>query len=432
MHSQIARAVASVVATATLGTLVAPGGALASGFALPEVSTAGMATANAMVANPKEVGAIPYNAAAMGFHGSSVSLGVSMIGPSFTVTNAAGKTDSQGADWVAVPLFQLAYKINDQWRLGLGINTPYGLETRWPYGTFPALSQSRTLRVPGIGVVTVPTGNSPTSSKLEIVNFAPTAAFRVNDNLTLGFGVNVYWGKSAQLNSNLGELSGDGTGYGFNLGAMYRVNALSLGLSFTSASTIPLEGDYMPLNSTLVALGRLQQGQPASLDLDLPWRLQLGARYEINKDLAAEFDWTYTGWSEFNKLVVVGDTTGAVIFSDTNAWEDASAFRLGLTWQVRPATQLRCGYAYDQTGQPSDHFSARVPDNDRQLISFGVAQDLGSGFSVEASYMYVLANKRNVLNATPYIGADVNGTSALNGEYEMDANLFGIEVVKTF
>jgi long-chain fatty acid transport protein len=433
MHSKIARAVAVALAAGTIGTLGAAGSAQAAGFSLPEVSAAGTATANAIVANPKEIGAIPYNAAAMGFHDGSVALGAVMIGPTFSVTNSSGKHDSEGADWLAGPMFQAAIKINEQWRVGFGINAPFGLETRWPYGTFPALSRSVTTQLPPpIGRVTVPTGNHPTGSKLEILNFAPTGAYKVNDNLSFGFGLNVYWAKSAQLNSNLGQMSGDGSGLGYNLSAMYRLNALTLGLAFNSAATLELDGNYAPLNNTLVLAGRLKQGQAAGLDLTLPWRLQLGARYEFTKELAAEFDWTYTGWSEFDKLEITGDRTGELIFSDTNAWQDASAYRLGLTWQARPATQLRAGYAYDETGQETDHFSARVPDNDRQLFSLGVAQDVGNGFSVEASYMYVLGNKRNVRNATPYTGGDVNGTSAINGEYEMDASLIGIEVTKTF
>ncbi len=131
---------------------------------------------------------------------------------------------------------------------------------------------------------------------------------------------------------------------------------------------------------------------------------------------------------------MVGDRTGQLISAETNDWTDSSAYRLGVTWQVRPATQLRAGYAYDETGQGTEHFSARVPDNDRQLFSFGMAQDLGNGFSVEASYMYVLANNRNVRNAARYqFGVtEVNGTSAINGEYEMDANLIALEVNKTF
>ena len=235
------------------------------------------------MANPEELGAIPYNPAAMGFHDtSSVALGGFLIGPSFSVTNASGKHDSQGADWAFLPSFQAAIKLADQWRLGLGLHVPYGLETRWTYGTFPLLSQQINL-----GPVTL-----TTASKLEILNFVPTLAYRVTDDLSLSAGMDVYWAKSAQLDSNLAELSGYGTGFGFNLSALYRRNAWTLGASFHSAATIDLEGGYTALNPTMVALKLLQPSQAPALDLDLPWRLQLGLRYEFSSSLAAEFDWS--------------------------------------------------------------------------------------------------------------------------------------------
>ena len=428
MHVKTLRSLAAALAAGAAGTFGAAGGAQASGFLLPEASTAGIATANAMVANPTEIGAIPYNAAAMGFQGPSIALGALMIGPSFSVTNATGTHDSDGATWVAGPMIQAAIKVNDQWRVGLGLTAPFGLETRWQYGTFPALSQSAT--VPKLG--TVPTGNHPTSTKLEVLDLSPTGAYRVNDNLSLAAGLDIYSAQTAQLDSNLGQMHGDGYGFGFNLGVMYRVKALSLGLTYRSAATLNLEGNYTPSNMLLVAAKRLQQGQRASLDLTLPWRLQLGARYAITDTVAAEFDWSYTGWSKFDRLVVTGNRTGTLIFADTNDWSDSSAYRLGLTWQVRPQTQLRCGYAYDQTGQSDAHFSARVPDSDRQIVGLGIAQGLGSGFSLEASYAYVMADKRTIQSTIPYTGADVNGTSAINGTYRMDANIIGIELNKTF
>ena len=429
MSFTIARGATSALVLGALGTLVAWGGAHASGFALPDSSAAGIATTNALVANPEELGAIPYNAAAMGFHGgSSVALGGFVIGPSFSVTTASGKHDSQGADWTFLPSFQAAIKLADPWRLGLGLHVPFGLETRWPYGTFPLLSQQRNL-----GPVTLPTGNHPTASKLEILDFVPTLAYRVNDNLSLAVGMDVYWAKTAQLDSNLAELSGDGTGFGFNLSAMYRLNAWTLGASFHSASTIDLDGDYTPLNPTMVALGLLQPEQAASLDLDLPWRLQLGLRYEISPTLAAEFDWSHTGWSSFKELEVFGQRSGALIFADTNNWNNASAYRLGLTWQVLPATQLRCGYSYDQAAQDDDYFSARVPDTDRHLFGIGVAQDLGDGFAVEASYLYVMGVDRDYYSSVPYTRTSgVNGTAAVNGDYERSAPLIGTALSKTF
>lgn len=433
MHSKIARAVASTLAGCAVGAFLLPGSAAASGFSVPELSTAGIATANALVANPDETGAFAYNPSAMGFHdASSVNLGAIMISPSFSVKTGSGSHDSQGADWLAAPMIQVAIKAADQWRVGLGVNAPFGLETRWSYGTFPLLSQSRTLPSP-LGPVTVPTGNHPTESKLEILDFVPSVAYRVNDNLSLGLGADIYWAKSAQLNSNLGKMSGDGNGVGVNLSALYRLDALSIGVTYRSGATLDIDGGYTPQNMPLVAAGRLPPGQSANVELDLPWSVQVGVRYAFNEALAVELDWTRTGWSRFGTLEVMGENTGDLIFADTNDWSDTNAYRLGLTWQVRPATQLRFGYSYDETGQPDEHFSARVPDSDRQLFGIGIAQDLGNGYSLEGSYMYVMGDDRNYRSATPYLpGGDVNGTDALNGDYEMNANLFGIELVKVF
>ncbi len=433
MHAKLARAAASALALCTLGTAIAPGRAMAAGFALPELSTAGIGTANALVANPQDTGAFAYNPAAMGFHDrSSVALGAIFIGPSFTVTNEDGRSDSQGADWYAGPMVQAAVRLTDQWRLGLGVNAPFGLETRWAYGTFPTLSESDTRSTP-LGPVTVPTGNHPTISKLEILDFVPSAAYRVNENLSLGLGLDLYWAKSAQLNSNLGQLSGDGNGIGFNLSALYRLDALSLGIAYRSGGTLDIDGGYTPQSLPLVAAGLLAPGQSASVDLDLPWSLQIGARYAFSTDLAVELDWTRTGWSEFERLEVVGGSSGALIFADVNDWEDSNAYRLGLTYQVRPETQLRFGYSYDQTGQGDDHFSARVPDANRHLFGIGVAQALGQSLSLEAGYMYVMMDERRIRSATPYErGGEVNGTDALNGDYEMDAHVIGIELVKAF
>lgn len=431
MQSKISYAIAAVLAA---GAIVAPGVSVAAGFSLPEVSAAGIGTANALVANPEETGAFAYNPSAMGFHDrSSLSLGAIMIGPSFTVTTASGKHDSQGADWLAGPMIQAAIKVSDQWRVGLAVNAPFGLETRWTYGTFPKLSQSATYPLPPpIGPVTVQTGNHPTTSKLEILDFAPTVAYRVNDHLSLGAGLDIYWAKSAQLDSNLGTLGGDGSGLGFNLSALYRIDAFSFGITYRSGATLGIDGSYTPQSIPLVAVGRLQPGQTASVDVDLPWSLQVGARYEINAALAVEFDWTRTGWSQFDTLEVKGDNTGALIFSDTNGWSDTNTYRLGVTYDLSPQTQLRFGYSYDETGQGDDHFSARVPDNNRHLFGIGIAQELGHGYSIEGGYMYVIADQRNYSSPIPYTGADVNGTDAIDGKYQMNANLVGIELVKTF
>ncbi|MCB2261739.1 MAG: outer membrane protein transport protein, partial [Candidatus Thiosymbion ectosymbiont of Robbea hypermnestra] len=172
-----------------LGLLVAIPPAFSSGFSVPELSALGMGTANAVVANPEETGAFGYNPAAMGFHdASSVAGGLLLINPSSDLKTASGSHTGKNADWFAAPIFQVALKLHEQWRLGIGLSAPFGLETRWKLGTFPKLSGSfqvpTGLPAPLPAAISVPSGAHPTSSALELVALTPTLAYKVNDDLS--------------------------------------------------------------------------------------------------------------------------------------------------------------------------------------------------------------------------------------------------------
>ncbi|MGD8206753.1 MAG: porin, partial [Thiohalocapsa sp.] len=273
-------------------------------------------------------------------------------------------------------------------------------------------------------------------SQLQILDVTPTATYRITDNLALSAGADVYLAKSAELDSSLTRLDGDGSGWGFNLSALYVREALSVGVNFHSAANVRLEGFYTATNPLLVRAGRLNPSQSAVLDLHLPWRLQLGARYELMPRLAVELDWTRTGWSEFDEIKIKSRSSGQLLLPpDQNRWEDANAYRLGGTYDLAERTQLRFGYSYDETGQDDDHFSARVPDNNRHLFSLGVRQMLGDGWQVEAGYMYAKTIERNVRGTRPYDlndPAEINGTDAIAGSYQADVHLVGLEINKGF
>ncbi|MEA3274872.1 MAG: porin [Pseudomonadota bacterium] len=434
MNKLVSVAVRTALASA-LGLALLPSPALASGFGVPELSAAGIGTSNALVANPEEPGAFAYNPAAMGFHDrSSLAVGALFIDPKFSVKTATGNHDSKGADWAVAPMIQGAAKVNEQWWFGFGINAPFGLETRWKEGTFPKLSGTELVPTgfppPLPSAVAVPRGFHPTESQLQTLALVPTVTYRVNDNLSVAAGADYYIAKTARLNTQLTDLSGDGDGWGWNLSALYANGPWSVGASYHSAATLGIDGTFFTAFPKPLLLD-------ANVDMDLPWRLQLGARYAFNEQLAFEFDWTRTGWSEFDELEIKSQATGAVIANNINKWDDANAYRFGLTYDVLPQTQLRFGYSYDETGQGDEFFSARIADSDRQLFSIGVAQNLGQGWALEAGYMYVLFKDRDFRGSKPYtpvvdLGEEVNGTDAVNGDYEAYAHLFGLEVRRTF
>jgi len=401
--------------------------AQASGFAVPEANPTGMALSNAMVANPESLGAIAYNPAAMAFHdGSSLSMGALLVKPDLSVeTTAAGSTDSDANDTVAIPAIAAHKKVTETWAIGISISAPFGLETEWPAGTFDDQ---------------YPLGSTiPTKSNLKIPAFSPSVAYQVNENASLSAGVDYYWMQEVVFNGDINagspgsnpkaNLKGDGRGVGYSLGLLVKQGNWSFGGNYHSSANIPIEGRVdLPAG----ALPPFMSNR-VHADLELPWRLQLGVRNQTTDKLAIEFDITRTGWSSFDQLVVDQDQYGVNIVTSNNEWDDANAYRLGVSYNISPATQLRVGYTFDETPQDDKYFSPRIPDADRQLFSMGIGHSLGDGWSIDAGYMYVKFDKRTIDSSTAAVaGSETNGTDAVNGTYDSSVHLFGLGVTKHF
>lgn len=398
--------------------------AVGSGFSIPESSAAGLGTANAIVANPDERGAFPYNPAAMGFHeASSVSIGSVFYAPGLSVDTAEGRWGNHGADLLPTPNFQAALNVAQRWRIGLGVNVPFGLETRWRLGTFPMLS----VPIPTTTGLVLPAGlDHPTQSKLEIVAVVPTATYKVHDDVSVAFGIDYYNAREAVLDTYISGLTGDGDGWGWNLSALYSSGPWSFGASYHSAPTIKIEGKASSSFPTASAVD-------ATLDLNLPWRLQLGARYAVSDVLALEFDWSRTGWSRFDKLDVTSKATGALLKSESNSWRDASAYRASVSYDIAPSTRFRFGYAFDETGQASAYFTPRIPDNDRHLFSVGIGHKFATTWMLDAAYTFVKFKDRDFHGTKAYVPTQaINGTDAVSGDYQLSSHVFAIELSRAF
>lgn len=386
-------------------TFFGAGQAWASGFRIPETSVAGVSVANALVANPEALGALSYNPAAMTFHhGNQLSVDVFAIDPQLSVTTASGEHVS-GVDTIYVPAL-FAMHGAGRWAWGLGVNAPFGLQTRWAPGTFPVLFGPRAALHPAL-------------SKLEMLNINPNIAYQLSDATSLSAGLDYYYVDKVVLNSAGVNIDGDGDGYGFNLAALHRAGPWSLGVSYRSAVDADIDGR---VNDTA-----------ARTELNFPWLLQVGVRYKSTDALALEFDIERTGWSRFDSIVINSAATGAELVRSTNGWRDTNAYRLGVSYDLTPAMQLRFGYALDHTAQDDTNFSARIPDADRQLFSAGVAYS-AQGWTVELGYMHVVFDERDYRASAAFgaYGRDANGTNAYNGDYAAQVDIVGLGVSRTF
>jgi long-chain fatty acid transport protein len=396
--------------TAVLGISTAN----ASGFRIPEISILGLGTSNALVANTDELGALPYNPANMAFHDKNgVVAGVTYIGYDLkvdTTVQGGGPTDSTGEDSFFVPnIYAMAPGYGD-WSFGLGINAPFGLETNWAVDTFPNFG-------PGTAQ-----GAAPELSRIEMINVNPNFAYKIDESTSFAVGLDIYDVRDLALNIQAAKILGSGSGFGWNIGLTKKLGSWNLGLSYRSSVKTDLSG------SAIQAAGAIA----ATSEVEFPDILQFGAHWQATDSFGVELDVERTGWSSFDKIQV--DSPAGNITTSTNNWDDAWAVRLGAIFALSPQTDLLLGYSYDETGQTDEYFSARVPDNDRQLFSIGILHDFAS-WTLEASYMYVAVDDRTFASNTTYVPgvtADPNGTTAYDGTYESSVNLLGIGVSTKF
>ena len=382
----------------------------AAGFRLPEVSVLGVGTSNALVANTNELGALPYNPANMAFHDKNgLVAGVTYIGYDLkvdTTVQGGGSNDSTGDDTFWVPNLYAMAPGYGKVSFGLGINAPFGLETGWSATTFPNF---------GAAVAA-----APATSRIEMLNINPNIAYAINSTTSFAVGVDIYQLRDLLFNTQAIKLEGTGQDFGWNIGFTKKLDKWNLGVSYRSSVKVDVNG---VLNDTI----------GATSSIEFPDMLQFGAYWQATDKWGIELDVERTGWSSFDKLVIAAPAAGMTITS-TNNWDDTWAMRLGAIYAINEKTNLLLGYSFDETGQPDEYFSARVPDNERQLFSVGVTHDYGS-WTLEASYMYVMLDDRTVNSTTPYVPgvtADANGTDAYNGTYESSVNLLSIGLSTKF
>ena len=399
----------------------------ASGFRIPEVSVAGTAYSNALVANTDELGAVAYNPAIISFQeGKAAMLGVNYIDIEFTYTptapNTGAETKGNGENSHYVPNLLLSTVGVNNWGFVMLVNAPFGLETSWPDETFSSFAP--VVIDPGPPAVELD-DLEPTLSKIEMLNYNPNLSYKFDETGSVSFGLDFYDVRNLTFNSQGFQIEGTGSGVGWNVGAIKKFGAITIGAAYRSAVETDITGSF-----DASALGPPGTVLGATAKLEFPDIFQFGFHYQASDALSIEFDADRTGWSSFDQIQIK-NSLGGTFTTSTNNWNNSWAYRLGMGYKISDRFKLMFGYSYDNTPQPDEYFSARVPDADRQLFSIGAKQDIG-GWILEYSYMYVNVDTRTINSSTPLTTSDPNGTVLYNGKYATDLHLIGLSLATKF
>lgn len=385
-----------IVTFTALATILAiSGNANAAGFHLREQSAAAQGNAFAGATAGAENPSYAYfNVAGLTRHkGTQINAGGTYIAPEATAKNIiaqdgqAGETGEQHniVHAAVAPNGTMSYQLDDKTVLGLGLNVPFGMITKYN-SDWVGSTHGNTSRVHSLAIT-------------------PMAAHKVTDKLSLGAGFVVEHIR-ARLTSKANATAlgagtpdvavhGDTTDIGYQLGAMYELNDNTrFGIGYRSEMKHKIQGK-METNSTNPMLGFMNQD--ISADLDVPAMLSFGAYHKLNDkwEVMAEYQRVY--WSSFDRLDFVGKEqahpmTGSRVLSRVREnWRDTNFYALGASYQIDNQWKARFGIAYDQAAVKRADRTPRIPDSDRLWYSAGLNYQYNDKLSFDMAFTYIKA-----------------------------------------
>ncbi len=409
-------------------------------------SAAAAGMGNAFVAQADDPSALHYNPAGMTqLHGFQNLFGTSLVGGTTQFTSPTGAQvtgDRNGSIawpppghiYLVANLKDLGFSALGDLTAGIGLNSPFGSLTRYPNDG--------------------PFRTAVTFTTLPLLDIKPTIAYKLNDQLSIGLGADIYtfsglfgeghleqksiWPGGLGIPAgSLVELNGSDTAAGFNVSLLYTPFRNSdgkplanIGLVYRSQATLHLTGNFLANGASVAgAAGTFVLPQIFSGGMAV-WPVRTNER-----EWKLELDMDYTDWKS-NRALDIPLTNGAVLPFPQN-WQSTYTLMVGTEyrwlhlaampdWNVA----LRAGYMNQQAQIPDRTFNPGVPSANTHVPSVGIGLachangsflglvrcgDLGVGplkpklFAIDLAYQAGLYEVRNVLG---------NQNPTVNGRYD--------------
>jgi long-chain fatty acid transport protein len=416
--------------------------ALGGGYQLNEHGARAVGMGGAFVAQASDPSAIYFNPAGMTtLKGIHVLGGFNLIMPStkFKGVGIMEAVETSAKSQVFTPINVYGtYQVNDKITVGLGIYNPFGLGTEWDnqwgkYSSLPVYLGSM----------------KSVKADIQTWYFNPSFAVKINDQLSVGWGVSYVYASVTMTKNPLGtttslmEMKGTGSGFNANIGATYKpMDKLSVGMSYRASTFIDFSGDliFSGMNVQIPGLpagftyARLFPGGTGKASMPLPGNLQVGAAYEIMPELTVEADFQFVRWSVYKALSIEISPvipSGQGTISQEKNWDDGYLLRAGAEYKFNADITLRGGLILDLTPQPASKTEPMLPDADRTDITLGGSYKINDNLSVDASYMLILFAEKNAATANP-TGSSSSSVGGVPGIYNSMAHIFSVNVGYAF
>lgn len=320
-----------------------------------------------------------------------------------------------------IPAIHMAKRLDNKWVLGFNIVSPFGLGVE--YGTG---STARYMA---------------TKSKLLTVNMGPSLGYKVDNNLSVGFGIDAMYTKvwyDAALNAAAGTPPGAGDGYSrnkgdswsfsFHTGLLYKLSdSTKMGLHYRHKHMVRASGRKHTRTTAVSA----QTISNIKANVDLPESLVYSVYHKFNNswDVMADVEWMR--WSRFERLTII-DTTNSTYLNSPQNFKNAWRISLGTVYNYNDDWKFRAGAAFDQSPVKHAHRTVRIPDSNRVWLALGAQYNVNRDIKLDFGYTHIFFSKAPISDSAPEGATALIANNTISGQYKSHGDVVGIQLTWNF
>lgn len=422
--------------------------AYAAGFEINELSPTIQAAALSDAATASgDISGMAYNPATLAsIKGTEIYIGGSWIIPKVGYNNAVAVVTPTGpgtaytvgpvtsennvASQAFVPNAYFGYSVTDQFKVGVGEDSPWGLKTNYDDNWAGSLNAIE--------------------SSIKTINLFPTMAYQLTSKLDVGASVDFEYIDAVYSNnfynteagglatvSGYNKLTGSAWSTGYTVGASYQLTPSTLlGADYHSSINESISGTANITGTVCFPGGCLPPGtfvpgygtDPAAINLTLPATANFGVSQAVTDRLTLMADAQWTQWDTIQAIDV--DVTNQGQDNTAVGYKNSWLYSLGAKYKLDPKWTLLGGLAYDQTPSNDQLRDPRIPDTNRKWVTMGFTYSPIIRLNLFMTYEHIFMNDQSI-NVTQQPSSQV-ATSKISANYNGYANILSGGLSYTF
>ncbi len=398
----------------------------------PDAATVGMGSAN--VGDADRPSAVYYNPAGLTqIDNAQLSVGMTVLQPQINYKSPSGdEVQSRKNTYVFPHVYFTSPVVKNKFYIGVGENSNWGSGNEWAGDSISTFTRYSMTHSEFENKDALLTGAYKITDQWSVGVGIDNDDSKIEKSKKL---------KQGGIGDDAGvQLKAKDNAWGYRLSTMFKLNNQhQFGLMYRSAIHHKYEGklyfDGLNDNGNIFGAGVGYQTvfggssfeTKATQKFTLPQSVVLGYSFKPTTKWKVNFDLEWLDWSSVKQSAInfpdVTDSTQSLVLAANNPqskdWRSVWSESIGVQYSATDYLRLRAGYAYHQTPIAKDsNWDTTYPDNNSHSFTAGLGFDLNPHLTLDLAYVGDLYETRKVETSQ-----DSTFGANLSGEYEQFVNL---------